>query len=87
MPKNEELTGGLLVTIGTTLYGEGEGWPSRLAEDLGINERTLRRWIAGESAIPERVWDELINIAIGRARAIADLVPKIDAAKQSLGDE
>ncbi|HVA13802.1 MAG TPA: hypothetical protein VNF99_11170 [Stellaceae bacterium] len=75
------MSAALLVTIGTTLYGEGEAWPSRLAEDLGINERTLRRWIAGESAIPEPVWDELINIAIGRARAIADLVPKIDQAK------
>lgn len=71
----------LLATIGTTLYGEGEAWPSRLAEDLGVNERTLRRWIAGEAAIPAPVWDELINIAIGRARAIADLVPQIDAAK------
>lgn len=75
------MTAALLVTIGTTLYGEGEAWPGRLAEDLGVNERTLRRWIAGESAIPAAVWDELINIAIGRARAIADLVPKIDAAK------
>ena len=36
-----------------------------------------------ESAIPARVWDDLINIAIGRAREIADLVPKIDRAKSS----
>jgi len=79
------MTAALLVTIGTTLYGEGEAWPSRLAEDLGVNERTLRRWIAGQSAIPERVWDELINIAIGRAREIADLVPKIDQAKPRQG--
>lgn len=75
------MTAALLVTIGTTLYGEGEAWPARLAEDLGVNERTLRRWLAGESAIPAAVWDELINIAIGRARAIADLIPKIDEAK------
>jgi len=79
------MTAALLITIGTTLYGEGEAWPSRLAEDLGVNERTLRRWIAGQSAIPERVWDELINIAIGRAREIADLVPKIDQAKPRQG--
>jgi hypothetical protein len=75
------MSAALLVTIGTTLYGAGEAWPSRLAEDLGVNERTMRRWIAGESTIPERVWDELINIAIGRAREIADLVPQIDAAR------
>lgn len=69
--------------VGTTLYGEGEHWIARLAEDLGVNERTMRRWLASESKIPERVWDELINIAIGRAREIADLVPKIDQAKTS----
>ena len=73
----------LLATIGVTLYGEGEHWIGRLAEDLGVNERTMRRWLAGESAIPARVWEDLINIAIGRAREIADLVPKIDRAKSS----
>jgi len=41
----------------------------------------MRRWLSAESAIPARVWDDLINIAIGRAREIADLVPKIDQAK------
>jgi hypothetical protein len=76
------MSASLLVTIGTTLYGEGEAWPARLAEDLGVNERTIRLWIASERAIPDLVWDELINIAIGRARAIADLVPKIAQAKQ-----
>jgi predicted transcriptional regulator len=73
----------LLASIGATLYGEGEHWIARLAEDLGVNERTMRRWLAAESAIPARVWDDLINIAIGRAREIADLIPKIDQAKQS----
>ncbi|HLI21532.1 MAG TPA: hypothetical protein VKV32_10470 [Stellaceae bacterium] len=67
--------------VGVTLYGEGEHWIARLAEDLGVNERTMRRWLGSESAIPGRVWDELINIAIGRAREIADLVPKIEQAK------
>ncbi len=41
----------------------------------------MRRWLASESTIPARVWDDLVNIAIGRAREIADLVPKIDQAK------
>lgn len=70
-----------LYQVGTTLYGEGEHWIGRLAEDLGVNERTMRRWLSNESAIPERIWDELINIAIGRAREIANLVPKIEQAK------
>ncbi|HEY1506435.1 MAG TPA: hypothetical protein VGF92_19175 [Stellaceae bacterium] len=75
------MSASLLATVGATLYGEGEHWVSRLAEDLGVNERTMRRWLAGESAVPARVWDDLVNIAIGRAREIANLVPKIDQAK------
>ncbi len=77
------MSASLLATVGATLYGEGDHWIGRLAEDLGVNERTMRRWLAGESAIPPRVWDDLVNIAIGRAREIADLVPKIDQAKSS----
>jgi hypothetical protein len=75
------MSASLLATVGTTLYGEGEHWIGRLAEDLGVNERTMRRWLSSESAIPDRVWDDLVNIAIGRAREIANLVPKIDQAK------
>ncbi|HEX3971766.1 MAG TPA: hypothetical protein VHX19_10595 [Stellaceae bacterium] len=75
------MSASLLATVGATLYGEGEHWIGRLAEDLGVNERTMRRWLASESAIPPRVWDDLVNIAIGRAREIANLVPKIDQAK------
>jgi predicted transcriptional regulator len=75
------MSAALLATVGATFYGEGEHWIGRLAEDLGVNERTMRRWLAAEAAIPERVWDDLINIAIGRAREIANLVPKIDQAK------
>ena len=75
------MSASLLATIGATLYGEGEHCVSQLAEDLGVNERTMRRWLSAESAIPARVWDDLINIAIGRAREIADLVPKIDQAR------
>lgn len=77
------MSAAFLAAVGATLYGEGEHWIGRLAEDLGVNERTMRRWLANESAIPERVWDELINIAIGRAREIADLIPKIEQAKTS----
>jgi hypothetical protein len=75
------MSASLLASVGTTFYGEGEHWIGRLAEDLGVNERTMRRWLASDSEIPTRVWDDLINIAIGRAREIADLVPKIDQAK------
>ena len=76
------MTTPLLIEIGTALYGEGNSWESRLAEDLGVNERTMRRWLSGESAVPAGAWTDLANIALGRARQIADLIPKLQERAQ-----
>ena len=37
--------------VGTALYGGF--WQTQLADDLGVNPRTLRRWLAGEIPIPD----------------------------------
>ena len=36
------------------LYGAGR-WQSALSRELGVNARTVRRWAAGESAVPPPV--------------------------------
>jgi hypothetical protein len=69
----------LLVSVGETLYGEGESWPIQLATDLGVAERTMRRWLSGESPIPEGVWADVLNVVAGRGKALAELIPKIQA--------
>lgn len=33
----------------------GGGWQSRIAREVGVNPRTVRRWVSGESAVPVRV--------------------------------
>lgn len=43
------MTHAQLLTLVDTLYG---GNAAALARDLDINERTMRRWIAGTSPIP-----------------------------------
>lgn len=40
-----------LERIGRLLYGDH--WQSALARDLAVADRTVRRWLAGASAIPE----------------------------------
>ena len=40
-----------LERIGRLLYGDH--WQSALARDLAVSDRTVRRWLAGTSAIPE----------------------------------
>lgn len=42
--------------VGTALYGER--WQTPLADDLGVADRTMRRWVAGD-AMPEPVWAEI----------------------------
>jgi hypothetical protein len=48
----------LLIKIAILLFGNN--WQSGLAGEIGIGERTLRRWIAGTSPIPLGVWNDLM---------------------------
>lgn len=48
----------LLERVGRALYGTQ--WQSALARDLGINDRTMRRWVA--DGAPERIAPELLVI-------------------------
>ena len=40
----------LLAEIGEALYGER--WQTALAHELGVADRTVRRWVAGDSPVP-----------------------------------
>ena len=53
------MTPTLLAEIGRLLHGSM--WQRALAADLAVNERTVRRWAAGDSAIPDGVLVELIG--------------------------
>jgi DNA-binding transcriptional regulator YdaS (Cro superfamily) len=45
------LTRDELCAAGRTLYGRW-GWQTRLAEALGVNGSTVRRWVAGVTPVP-----------------------------------
>lgn len=45
------MTPATLNRIGTALYGGY--WQTQLADALGVNPRTVRRWVAGDLAIPD----------------------------------
>jgi len=42
------MTPATLRTAGEALYGPR--WQSALARDLGVSDRTMRRWVAGDEA-------------------------------------
>jgi len=65
---------GLLAAIGEALYGER--WKTELANDLKIDDRSLRRWIQ-TSEIPPGVWRELAELLEARRADIDGLLPQV----------
>lgn len=65
----------LLTKCGEALYGPR--WQSELARELGIDDRTMRRWVAGESRIPDGVNVDLLRLLTERAADIDDLIPLV----------
>jgi hypothetical protein len=51
------LSNDLLRNVGQFFYGAE--WQGPLARDLGVNDRSLRRWVAGKEEIPRGVWSDL----------------------------
>lgn len=46
-----------IIQYGEALYGPR--FQRELAEALNVNERTMRRWVAGDTSPPESVLDDL----------------------------
>ena len=61
----------LITQYGRALYGAR--WQSLMADDLGVNERTVRRWGKGEFEPPDGVWDDLRKLARTKAKALLAL--------------
>lgn len=68
----------LLDACGRALYGEQ--WQVPLSRDLDVNDRTVRRWIAGDSPIPNGLNIDLLRLLIERAAEIDDLAEKCKRA-------
>lgn len=61
----------LLHAIGEALWGSR--WQSDMAEALGVQSRTVRRWVAGETEIPPGVWVDLLRLMQERAARLDEL--------------
>lgn len=65
----------LLVECGEALYGPM--WQSALARDLGVNDRTVRRWVAGTSPVPVGLYVDLLRLTQERAQVLDELAPRL----------
>ena len=60
-----------LVAVGEAMYGPR--WQTDLARDLGVADRTVRRWDSGHTPIPGTLWTD-IAVAATRRRDALDAV-------------
>lgn len=65
----------LLVECGAALYGPQ--WQSALARDLGVADRTVRRWVAATSDMPPGVYIDLLRLCVERAAVLDELVDRL----------
>ena len=70
------MTPTLFNKVGEALFGPS--WRARLAEELGVAERTVRRWQDGTSAIPEGVRGDLVKLCRKHSAALAKIADQIE---------
>lgn len=61
-----------LARIGEALYGPR--WQSELARALGVSDRTMRRWAAGDYAPPPGARDDLAALLRARRAELGSLL-------------
>jgi plasmid maintenance system antidote protein VapI len=49
-----------LKDVGAMLFGSQ--WQTDLAGALGVSNRTVRRWVSGDTGIPSTVWIEIAKL-------------------------
>lgn len=70
----------LLADVGEALYGPR--WQTDLSRDLGVSDRTMRRWVSGSDDVPPGVYRDLRRLVQQRAQKLNDLVEILKGAEQ-----
>lgn len=70
------MTPALFSKIGEALYGPS--WRAKLADKLGVAERTVRRWQDGTSAIPDGVRGDLAKLCRKHSAELARLADQLE---------
>lgn len=69
----------LIKRAGEALFGNQ--WQTPLAEALGVSDRTMRRWVSGETPVPTGVLDDIERAAHGRVADIYAFMAELNAAR------
>lgn len=66
----------LLRRIGEGLYAYE--WQNRLARDLGVADRVMRRWLSGQMLVPPGVAADLYRMVRQRSGDLLDIAREMD---------
>ena len=75
------MSSNLFQDCGEALYGPR--WQSDLSRDLGVSDRTMRRWVADVADVddlPRGVRVDLLRLVMERAQALDELAEKLRIA-------
>lgn len=61
----------LFRAIGAALYGPQ--WQSEFARQIGVNDRTMRRWATGAFRLPPGIWNTVLPLVEARQAELASL--------------
>jgi len=64
-------------------YVFGRGWKPSLAEGLGVNARTIRRWMEGVNPIPQGIWEAVVILAA--EKQLPEILQTMADVKKSRG--
>ena len=73
----------LLAEIGQALFGAE--FRTQLAAAINVNERTVRRWLAGDGTPGPGVWADLEALCMLRRKALHELALASDKARVATG--
>jgi len=65
----------ILKRAGEALYGNQ--WQTPLATALNVSDRTMRRWVSGDSAVPDSVIADIERVARQRVADIYTFMAEI----------
>lgn len=75
------MTPDLLRQAGEALFGPH--WQSALGRELGVADRTVRRWVAGDAAMPAGVRDDLIRLLQARGAELVDVTNRLSKTRSN----
>lgn len=64
-----------LATVGEALFGPL--WQTPISQALDVSDRTVRRWAAGDTPVPDGVWSDIAGLCAARGKSLSKWAEKL----------